>query len=270
MLQWIVSHLPPFFFALAAATSFSFAIFQVVKKNNAGAAILAALFLVCVLLGNLQNIRIFSAFGVEVRLRNTLNRAEEIINSLKQLSIISAKTSYFTMAWSNRLGGAPLAEKQNIMDQTDQELVALHFSHQQISQIQKPYVQMVGFDLFTFYYSLFKEFLRLEYDNLRTQDPIAAAPFIKRLNEWQKRTNLINTPTSVSDDLGVALSRVTPSNLLSTEQVYQAKILQKRILFIWKGCLKKGGYTKYAINLLHLNYEKEAAKIFGAPSKSHK
>jgi hypothetical protein len=56
------------------------------NQRNWSAGALAGLFVVSTLLFYLPQLETLSAFGIEARLRNTLDRAEEIIDRLKKLA----------------------------------------------------------------------------------------------------------------------------------------------------------------------------------------
>jgi hypothetical protein len=85
--------------AAFAMLSFACAIYQGMNEKNGSAAVLGGIAVASTLLVFFPRLEVFKAFGVEARLSQTLDRAQEILQELQRLSIISARTSYMTMAW---------------------------------------------------------------------------------------------------------------------------------------------------------------------------
>jgi hypothetical protein len=90
--------------AAFAMLSFACAVYQAMNEKVGSALALAGLAVACTLLVFFPRLEVFKAYGVEARLSQTLDRAEEILQKLQRLSVISARTSYMTMAWGNRMG----------------------------------------------------------------------------------------------------------------------------------------------------------------------
>ena len=97
-LKQIIDGSPPYLLALGATACIVLAIVFAWQDKLTAATLLSALFLVCVVLAYFPQLDSIKAFAVDVRLRRSLDRAEEILARLKDLSVISAKTSYMTLA----------------------------------------------------------------------------------------------------------------------------------------------------------------------------
>jgi hypothetical protein len=97
--------------------------------------VLTTLFVAAFLLFYFPQLETFKAAGVEVRLRQTLDRAEEIIERLKKLAEANAKVTYMTLAWGNRFGTPSAVDKQRLLDETDAQLRALNVDEAERKQI---------------------------------------------------------------------------------------------------------------------------------------
>src|SRR5260221_7132561 len=95
---------PPYLLSIGAAVCLVLAVISCWQGRLKEAGILGAFFFLCVVLAYLPQTENIKAFAVEVKLRRTLDRAEEILARLKDLSLTNAKMSYMTVAWGNRLG----------------------------------------------------------------------------------------------------------------------------------------------------------------------
>jgi len=79
-------------------------VFQAWSGKIGSASALGAAFVICGVFLFLSQIKTFKVWEVQVELRETLDRAEEIIGRVRQHAAISARASYLTIAWGNRLG----------------------------------------------------------------------------------------------------------------------------------------------------------------------
>ena len=91
-------------FALGVA-ALILCVFQAWNGKIGSASALGAVFVS--LFRFLSQIKTFRVWEVQVELRETLERAEEIIGRVRKLASISARASYLTIAWGNRMGTPP-------------------------------------------------------------------------------------------------------------------------------------------------------------------
>jgi hypothetical protein len=102
-----------------------------------------------------------------------LNQAKEIIERLSKLAAISARASYLTIAWGNRLGTPPAKEKQAVLDEIDSQLTELKVSPKELADIQRPFVKMVRLDFFFLFQNVLNQSLR---SSTQSSLPISAPP----------------------------------------------------------------------------------------------
>jgi hypothetical protein len=139
-----------FLYFVAAMAMFALlcAVYQAMNGKNGSAIALGAIFLVGALIVFIPQLEVLKAWGVEARLRQSLDRAEEIIGRLRRLSEISAKATYLTMAWDNRLGSPSAKDKQQILDEVDRQLASLNVTAEERAEIVRPYIQIIELDYF--------------------------------------------------------------------------------------------------------------------------
>jgi len=248
-----------FFIAAMAMVSLICAIYEAMNQRNVTAGTLAGIFLLATLLFYLPRLETLSALGIEVRLRNTLDRAEEIIDRMKTLAEANAKVTYMTVAWGNRLGSPSAIDKQKLLDQTDEQLRALKVDEAVRKTIAKPLIALIGVDLYQTYSQVMDRFVfwTQEKENRKlnaNHTPEAQAEYQKVLAEiavW-RRANAGKGPGDnlQNYDLGSYLSRNTPTALLGEPQKAAAEAFRAEILWLYDDCASKGGYTPEAAAFL--------------------
>jgi len=137
--------------AIVATGTLLLATFQAYNEKYGSAGALGAIFVVCALFVFIPRLEYLKVWAVEARLTQTLDRAEETIAKIKELSASSARANYMLMAWGNRLATARAKERQAVMDQIDKQLSDLEIASDQRARIAGPFVRMIGFDWHTWF-----------------------------------------------------------------------------------------------------------------------
>ncbi len=142
-----------FLYFVAALAMFALlcAVYQAMNGKNGSALTLGSIFLVCAFIVFIPQLEVLKAWGVEAKLRQSLDRAEEIIGRLRRLSEISAKAIYTTMAWENRMGSPSAKTKQQILDDVDKQLASLDVTAEERAEIVRPYIQFIELDYFNIF-----------------------------------------------------------------------------------------------------------------------
>ncbi len=84
-MQEIIDASPPYLFALGAMTCFGLTILLAFKKDKIKSAILlGGLFFLCAILAYFPHLDSIAAFSINVKLRQNLDRAEEILKKLQE------------------------------------------------------------------------------------------------------------------------------------------------------------------------------------------
>jgi hypothetical protein len=193
-----------------------------------------------------------------------LNEAQSIIERLRKLSAISARASYLTIAWGNRLGTPPAKEKQAVLDEIDGQLAELNaltklkVSPAELYEIHRPFVKMVRLDFFFLFEHVLSEYAKIINDGLVADVNAAGYPnAVMRHSElitaWTKRTRRNDPHFDPSGDLEKAsledvLNEYMPrrGEWLSDKELEVMQKFKAEIVRLNTDCENKGGYTAEA------------------------
>jgi hypothetical protein len=144
---------------LLAIGALIMAAFKGFNQRVASASFLGTLGVVCTFLVFMPKLEVFKVWGVEAKLQQTVTEAVATLASLKRLAEISARASYLTIAWGNRMGTPPAKDKQAVLDDIDNQLAELKVSPEEIARIQLPFVKMVRLDFFFLFQGVLNQYL---------------------------------------------------------------------------------------------------------------
>jgi len=234
-------------------------VFQAWSGKIGSASALGAAFVICGVFLFLSQIKTFKVWEVQVELRETLDRAEEIIGRVRKLAAISARASYLTIAWGNRLGTPPAREKQAVLDEIDNQLAELKVSPEELADIQRPFVKMVRLDFFFLFQGVLSQYAtilntELVADVHAAKDPSVASAAVMRHSElitaWTKRTKKEDPSADLEkESLEDALNEYMPKGgeWLNVKELAVIQKFKAEILRLNADCEKKGGYTPEAV-----------------------
>ncbi|WP_257179602.1 MULTISPECIES: hypothetical protein [Bradyrhizobium] len=252
------------------------AAFEGFNQRIPSAIFLGTLGVVCTFMVYMPKLEVFKVWGVEARLNRTLDRAEEILGKLQHLSVISAKATYMTFAWSNRFGSPGAKAKQAILDDVDRQLDELKVTPTERAEIVRPYMTLIGWDFFQLYVTTVENYMQAKYSDVTHKLNIEAesaearatidrwAPLIAA---WRTRWRVDGLyqqmlQTSFAEFLNQA---VPPEGLLDKNEMERVNKYRAEILALYNECLAKGGYTDRAAQYYD-NYNPE----FGGDKKKIK
>lgn len=232
-------------------------IYEAMHARAASAGLLLAVTVVTTALFYFPHIESLKTPGVEITLRKTLDRAEEIIEQMRRLATANAKISALTLAWSNRLGSPTAAQKQEAFDETRRELLALKVPESKMRDISWPVVRMIGVDLYSVYFQTVWRFAQgVEHRSAQqlSKDPSKLPvhqEIARHVQEWNARTaghslGDVRDASELRQNLLVA----TPTMLMNEDQRAAAAKLTSQIVDLYIACVAKGGYTNEATEFL--------------------
>ena len=256
------------------------ATYQLWNEKFISAAGLGLAFAVCGIVVYLSQIKTFKVWQIEVELRETLDRAEEIMDKMRRLSAISARASYLTIAWGNRLGTPSAREKQAVLDNIDTQLNDLRVTPAERDVIVKPWIKMVKADFFFAFARVVNEFARLKASDLtakihatQSQEAFdASTAHSELITPWSKKTNAdfkamgrleIASLSAVIDDWMPG-----KGGWLSDKELAVFDVFKREIVRLNDDCEKKGGYTAEAAAYYDQLSEKDKAKELWDASKN--
>ena len=268
--------------AAFAMLSFACAVYQAMNEKLQSAGVLAGIAVACTLLVFFPRLEMLKAFGIEARLSQTLDRAEEILRKLQRLSVISARTSYMVMAWGNRMGSPSAKNKQAVLDEVDRQLAELNVDARERAEVKRPYVQLIGFDFLYLFTRMFDRYANWKRDELtrqlianqNEQTKRAVEEFSANISEW--RTAAIGGDVlSRLDGYKFAdeMQRAMPTAWLDDRERRAAESLRAQMVRMFEDCERNGGFTDEAANFYDRyndlgGYDEKIKELFGvSPSE---
>jgi hypothetical protein len=207
----------------------------------------------------LPKLEVFKAFGIEAKLQQTVTEAVATVASLKRLAEISAKASYLTIAWGNRMGTPPAKDKQAVLDEIDNQLAELKVSPDELANIQRPFVKMVRLDFFFLFQGVLSQYAviinsKLVADVHEAKDPSAASAIAMRhsdlIGAWTKRIQKDDPGADLENQsLEDVLNDYVPKSgeWLSDKELAVVQKFKLEIVRLNADCERKGGYTAEAV-----------------------
>ncbi|HWK96420.1 MAG TPA: hypothetical protein VNR39_13455 [Pseudolabrys sp.] len=251
---------------VVGASTLLLSAFQFWSGKLPSAAGLLVCFVICGVFVFLPQIKSFKLWQVEVELNQTLDEAKLVTDRLRRLAAISAKSTYMQMAWGNRMGTPPVAEKQAILDEIDKQLVELRAKPEEIESIKKPFVQMIALDFYFLYTRTIRSYAELRFTALierraRNNSPASIEPELQhssKISEWTARTNEVDPISRLSNStLEAELTRFSPreGEWLNADEREIVDDFRKVIVRLYAECEKKGGFTAAAAAYYDKNNE---------------
>jgi hypothetical protein len=266
----LLQGLPPYLFATAAAVSFALAVYLALHDRKAASGILAGMALVAALLAYLPQLDSLSAFAVNVKLRSSLDRADEILTKLRNLTIVNAKLGYTTLAWGNRLGTPKASAKQRILDEIDDQLSNMNVSEDERAEIKRSYVRFIAFDFYELYTRSINYALSRRMEQLQAKlsaepndgNRAAAQEFNTKSSEWRSRLARISLEEIPIDGFRKFLHDNTSVDTFSSEETVALNKIADEIADLFLSSRQKGGYTKEAAEFYDRYYDGMSAALY--------
>jgi hypothetical protein len=170
-----------FLYFVAAVAMFSLlcSVYQAMNDKLWSASVLGTIFLVSAFVVFIPRLEVLKAWGIEARLRESLDRAEEIIERIRRLSTLSARVTYLTMAWSNRWGEPSARVRMSLLDDIDKQLEEMNVAPVERKAITRPLTRMIGVDLYNIYVNVLDRYMNFRKN--KTPEDTA------KETEWRQR-----------------------------------------------------------------------------------
>ena len=243
---------------LLAIGTLIMAAFEGFNQRVSSAVFLGTFGVVCTFLLFMPKLEVFKVWGVEAKLQQTVTEAVATLENLKRLSEISARASYLTIAWGNRMGTPPAREKQAVLDDIDRQLAELKVSPDEVAVIQRPFVKMVRLDFFFLFQGVLRQYARIKNTKL-VDDAHAAAGQPGSLDQTMKHSDLFSawTKRTTNTDPGRTLEKESLEDVLNDfipksdewlndKELTVFRRFKEEIVRLNADCEKKGGYTSEA------------------------
>jgi hypothetical protein len=216
-------------------------IYRAINDKVASATLLAALFLVCVMVVFLPRLEVLEAWGVKAHLVRTLNEADEILKKLRRSAILSAKASYMNAGWGNRMATQSARDKQSMLDEMDNQLRDLKVPADERKALSVSYVKIIGFDIYMMYVRTLERYFQFKQQAMQLEvNKDISSPVKAELDKWRAgrpswkaNYNLFeNLETySFADEIG----RATPSGWLNEADQKAVDAYKNEIINLFRG-----------------------------------
>jgi hypothetical protein len=227
-------------------------IYQAMNDKVAPATLLAAVFLVCVMVVFLPRLEILEAWGVKAHLVRTLDEADQILEKLRKTALTSAKATYLNIGWGNRMGTPSAREKQAMLDEIDNQLRELNIPADERKALSTTYVRLIGFDMYMLYVRTLERYFQFRQQAM--QDEVNrnnSSPVKEQMEKWQVGRPAWKPNYSLFENLETysfedEIKRVTPAGWLSDTDQRAVEAYKNEMITLFRGIAAKGGYTKEA------------------------
>jgi hypothetical protein len=251
-----------YFLAAMAMLSLLCAVYEAMNQRLGSSGVLAAIFTATAFLLYLPQLETFKAFSVEVRLQKNLDRAQEILDKLRQTSIASAEPAYLNFAWANRFGGMSPSEKQRALDSVNEQLRAVGVKDDELQVIVKPHVELIGYD----FYMIFYRSVRSVLWHYRTQPTEIEGT--KLIGEWDAKwrpggLSSIQPWLTDGQKLTAYMKQHMSRSSINKPEYEKLVNLADKVGEIYEGCRIRGGYTDAAFGFI------ESYKAIGGPESDY-
>jgi hypothetical protein len=244
---------PPYLLSAAAIACFTLAIYFFWHDNLRIGVAYSTLFFVCVMLVYLPQTESIKAFSVDVKLRRSLDRAEDIMAKVRELSLLNAKLSFMTLAWSNRLSSPKATDKKVILDLVDQQLDALKISDKERLEIALPMLRIILVDLFSILQRTIagrvefnsRKFLQAQPRESRSVPSPATETLNANVNEWRESLSRLYRELEL-DNVEAIFQQVIPRTIFDPKDQLVAENFAKQVLRIWADCNSQRRLTNEA------------------------
>lgn len=250
----------PMLLPAAAAISFSAATWLALTDKTSSATLMAGVFAVSVLFHYFPQLESFKAFTVEAKLRETVDRAEEILGKIRRAAVSSAENTFHQLGWGNRMGSPGWAYKSQMADNTVSLLKDLGVDSKEIKRLTEPYIQLVALDLYFIVQAVVNIRLQVRRHNIEAQ--LAALPQTIQRDDPEVQRLLSQRDRAVPRPEGSPLEELPQKGLetlmrdLFDEDVFeerereQLKSLIQEITSIFDEVKRTGALTERAVVFL--------------------
>ena len=152
------------FTRLLAFLMLCLAAYLLIRGDSAGGAVAGAIAFGLAVLQYVPFVSEISGFGVTAKLQREVRQAEQLLEEMRAFALAFAKSTFHNMAWMNRMGEPSLEAIQEQVNSLDKLLSGLKVPDHEREQAKKPFLMMVGFDIYLVLNNLVASLLR-RYQN---------------------------------------------------------------------------------------------------------
>jgi hypothetical protein len=250
---------------LSACLSLGFTLYFAWIDRVAAGTLTAGFFVVLVLMRFLPEAEIFKAYGSEIKLRERLNRADQILGQMRNAAVLSGKLTYHMLGWQSRMAN-PVAVNQALADEADKYLLASGVTPDELKEIKRAYMKFMLYDIQEKYAAvcrlavssasrtMIKKIQQLTNgpEGEAVDDVKEARERQERLLAWQKNRPQVDWENF---DFTTECAAITPTKgLLDDKDQAALDRLSAEIKRIADECVATGRVTDEAVKVMESDY----------------
>lgn len=245
--------------SLVAAGS---AIYLAFRDKKGAALSMTGIFLATAIISQLQYIKSFEAFTVKAQLQDRIERADELIKQLRELSILVAKAGYGSTGISMLALGGIQTSDLTLTKDFDALLSRLKLTQEEKADARRPLLRVIGIKLTGHMANIANRLYELRSTDEARGKTMEAPKLITSNELLQRRLFSLDTP----EQMRSMLLDLMPTNLLPDQQASADRFVNK-LMAIYEDSLQNGGPSADFIaldrkTLSQENTEETAKAIF--------
>ncbi|WP_419898183.1 hypothetical protein [Roseomonas sp. USHLN139] len=215
---------------LLSAVAAALAIYLALVDKVAAAATMGGLFLVMAVVHQLPRFKSFKAFSVEAQLQDRLERADELIEQLRSLSLLVAKAGYASTGISTMAFGGVQGSGDKLTRDFDELLGRLKLSRAELADVRQPLVRGIGFRLCA------------NFQQVISSLPYHEGLVPRNIGEMMTSEHARLLSIDSGADLRTMLAMYPPGGLSQAQRSAADRYID-RLVSLYEGCQKAGGPT---------------------------
>ena len=226
------------------------AIYKAWRSDNKSALTLATIFVLSAFISSTPLIETFKAVGVEVSLRKSLDRADEILIQIRKASATSAASTYLLTTSAGRIGGLSREDKQKLLDSVNDQMKAAGVPDSEVATIVTSHLQGIAFELYAIFYNTVSSASAAA----RKKEP--SSPAVKEFDDgmYKRMTGnpleMVYEHAATGGSFSAFMKEQVAAAPFPKEDVAKLGILADRLGETFEGCRKAQGYTRESFEFL--------------------
>lgn len=238
----------PHFMGLASVIAAALGIYLAFTNQKGAAFTMAAICVATGLLSKLEYVKSFEAFTIKAQLQDRIEKADELIKQLRELSALVVKAGYASAGTTLLAFGSGQASGISMADDFDRLMRKLKFSDAEMLEARQPMIRGIGFRIAAGFINICSGIVGLKQTDEARGKAIEAN---KTLSDNRQIWELKFTEIDTGDQMRRVLRAFVPVGLLPDQRLAVDSYIEE-LVRIYEACQRAGTTTPGFIA-----YEKE-------------
>lgn len=231
------------------------AIYLAITDQKAAAGTMGGLFLIMAIVGQLDSFKSFKAFSVEAQLQDKIEKADELIKQLRELSLLVAKAGYGSTGMSMLAIGSQDPDVVLVKD-FDKLLAKLKLSKVEIDEVRRPLYRVIAIKLAAIMANTSNSIINLKPATEGPGSGLIQSQLFNSSENYQRRMVSIDNP----EKLRSFFMDILPNGMTKDQQVAAERYVDK-LVTIYEGCVDSGGPTPDFLELERKSSSLESSSL---------